>query len=135
MHSWTRSLSKVEKINLGRGPFRRPRPDETEDAGFGFLLISWFLVQPGPRLWGFAPLPHGSANGGYGLHWWHCAGRDYLDRAALGFDDWIVSPIILQADANNEVGTDEEIVLAPRTGEGGARDDSEDVAPRRRWDT
>ncbi|KDP28928.1 hypothetical protein JCGZ_19702 [Jatropha curcas] len=36
-------------------------------------------------------------------------------------------------------GTDEEIVLAPRTGEVGeslaARDDSEDVAPRRRRDT
>jgi len=44
-----------------------------------------------------------------------------------------------QADADNEVGTDEEIVLAPRTGEVGessaARDDSEDVAPRRRRDT
>ncbi|KDP23857.1 hypothetical protein JCGZ_27170 [Jatropha curcas] len=44
-----------------------------------------------------------------------------------------------QADADNEVVTDEEIVLAPRTGEVGesstARDDSEDVAPRRRRDT
>ncbi|KDP26337.1 hypothetical protein JCGZ_22112 [Jatropha curcas] len=44
-----------------------------------------------------------------------------------------------QADADNEVGTDEEIVLAPRTIEVGesstARDDSEDVAPRRRHDT
>ncbi|KDP31499.1 hypothetical protein JCGZ_15419 [Jatropha curcas] len=44
-----------------------------------------------------------------------------------------------QADADNEVGTDEEIVLAPRTskvGESSAvRDDSEDVAPRRRRDT
>ncbi|KDP36285.1 hypothetical protein JCGZ_09792 [Jatropha curcas] len=43
-----------------------------------------------------------------------------------------------QADADNEVGTDEEIVLAPRTGEVGeslaARDDSEDVATRRRRD-
>ncbi|KDP22707.1 hypothetical protein JCGZ_01931 [Jatropha curcas] len=55
-----------------------------------------------------------------------------LDRAALGFDDWT-------ADADNEIGTDEEIVLAPRTGEVGgrstARDDSEDAAPRRRRDT
>ncbi|KDP34276.1 hypothetical protein JCGZ_12845 [Jatropha curcas] len=55
-----------------------------------------------------------------------------LDRAALGFDDWT-------ADADDDVGTDEEIVLAPRTGEVGessaARDDSEDVAPRRRRDT
>ncbi|KDP29317.1 hypothetical protein JCGZ_19412 [Jatropha curcas] len=87
-----------------------------------------------------------------------------LDRAALGFDDWTVSPTILQfivvvwpverprrnallsvlegwvqADADNEVGTDEEIVLAPRTDEVGessaARDDPEDVAPRRRRDT
>ncbi|KDP45965.1 hypothetical protein JCGZ_11868 [Jatropha curcas] len=111
-----------------------------------------------------------------------------LDRAALGFDDWTVSPIILQvwlkdhlqvvaartllpynpsqyrmrrilithlstdawtswlidlgpneADADDEVGTDEEIVLAPQTGEVGessaARNDLEDVAPRRRRDT
>ncbi|KDP43161.1 hypothetical protein JCGZ_00094 [Jatropha curcas] len=127
-----------------------------------------------------------------------------LDRAALGFDDWTVSPIIsryfssspfpsffplvcsfviekihysglvkgpppsgccsyisynpsqylerprrnallsalegwVQAAAANEVGIDEEIVLAPRTGEVGessaARDDSEDVAPRRRRDS
>ncbi|KDP36492.1 hypothetical protein JCGZ_09500 [Jatropha curcas] len=44
-----------------------------------------------------------------------------------------------QADVDNEIGTGEEIVLAPRTGEVGqsstARDDSEDVAPRRRRDT
>ncbi|KDP31751.1 hypothetical protein JCGZ_14983 [Jatropha curcas] len=44
-----------------------------------------------------------------------------------------------QADADNEVGTDEEIVLAPQTGEVGessaAKDDLEDVAPRRRRDT
>ena len=42
----------------------------------------------------------------------------------------------VQADAAEEVGTGEEIVLAPRTGEIGqgltARDDSEDAAPRRR---
>ncbi|KDP23165.1 hypothetical protein JCGZ_00077 [Jatropha curcas] len=48
-------------------------------------------------------------------------------------EDWA------QADADNEIGTDEEIMLAPRTGEVGessaARDDSEDVAPRRRQDT
>ncbi|KDP20510.1 hypothetical protein JCGZ_05334 [Jatropha curcas] len=46
---------------------------------------------------------------------------------------------LVQADADDEVGTDEEIVWAPRTGEVGeslaARDDSEDVAPRRRRDT
>ncbi|KDP37876.1 hypothetical protein JCGZ_06383 [Jatropha curcas] len=42
----------------------------------------------------------------------------------------------VQADADDEVGTGEEIVLAPRTGESlTARDDLEDVAPRRRWDT
>ncbi|KDP39404.1 hypothetical protein JCGZ_03686 [Jatropha curcas] len=45
----------------------------------------------------------------------------------------------VQTDANDEVGIGEEIVLAPRTGEVGqsltARDDSEDVAPRRRRDT
>ncbi|KDP24234.1 hypothetical protein JCGZ_26693 [Jatropha curcas] len=62
-----------------------------------------------------------------------------LDRAALGFDDWTVSPIILQADADDEVGTGEEILLAPRIGKIGqslpARDDSEDTAPRRRRDT
>ncbi|KDP35457.1 hypothetical protein JCGZ_10850 [Jatropha curcas] len=44
-----------------------------------------------------------------------------------------------QADADNEVGADEDIVLAPWTGKVGessaARDDSEDVAPRRRRDT
>ncbi|KDP25688.1 hypothetical protein JCGZ_24169 [Jatropha curcas] len=44
-----------------------------------------------------------------------------------------------QVDADNEVGTDEEIVFAPRTGKVGeslaARDDLEDVAPRRRRDT
>ncbi|KDP29015.1 hypothetical protein JCGZ_19504 [Jatropha curcas] len=45
----------------------------------------------------------------------------------------------VQAYADDGVGTDEVIVLAPRTGEVGeslaARDDSEDVAPRRRRDT
>ncbi|KDP35813.1 hypothetical protein JCGZ_10622 [Jatropha curcas] len=45
----------------------------------------------------------------------------------------------VQTDADDEVGTGEEIVLAPRTGEVGqslpTRDDSEDVAPRRRGDT
>ncbi|KDP30409.1 hypothetical protein JCGZ_18087 [Jatropha curcas] len=48
-------------------------------------------------------------------------------------DGWV------QADADNEVETDEEIVLAPQTGEAGessvARDDSEDVAPWRRRDS
>ncbi|KDP22948.1 hypothetical protein JCGZ_01756 [Jatropha curcas] len=48
-------------------------------------------------------------------------------------EDWA------QADADNEVGTDEEIVLAPRTSEVGdslaARGDSEDVAPQKRRDT
>ncbi|KDP30287.1 hypothetical protein JCGZ_17157 [Jatropha curcas] len=90
------------------------------------------------RFWGFAPLPHGSTNGGYGLYPLVETIRS-LDRAALGFDDWTVSPIILQADAEDEVGTGEEIVLAPRTGEIGqsltARDDSEEVAPWRRQDT
>ncbi|KDP29592.1 hypothetical protein JCGZ_19358 [Jatropha curcas] len=44
----------------------------------------------------------------------------------------------VQADADNEVETEEELVLALRTGEVGessaARDDPEDVAPRRRRD-
>ncbi|KDP22686.1 hypothetical protein JCGZ_02798 [Jatropha curcas] len=44
-----------------------------------------------------------------------------------------------QADAGNEAGTDEEILLAPQTGNvgesSGAKDDSEDVAPRRRRGT
>ncbi|KDP42361.1 hypothetical protein JCGZ_01937 [Jatropha curcas] len=77
-----------------------------------------------------------------------------LDRAALGFEDWTVSPIILQprrnallsalegwtqADAGDGIRTDEGIMLAPRTGEAGGSsatgDDSEDVAPRRRRGT
>ncbi|KDP23173.1 hypothetical protein JCGZ_00084 [Jatropha curcas] len=45
----------------------------------------------------------------------------------------------VQADVEDEVGTGEQIVLAPRTGKIGqsltARDDLEDVAPRRRQDT
>ncbi|KDP36017.1 hypothetical protein JCGZ_09983 [Jatropha curcas] len=45
----------------------------------------------------------------------------------------------VQANADDEVGTSEEIVLAPRIGEAGqsstARGDSKDVAPRRRRDT
>jgi len=40
----------------------------------------------------------------------------------------------VQADAEGEVGTGEEIVLAPRTGEAGLIGDSEDAAPRRRRD-
>ncbi|KDP35080.1 hypothetical protein JCGZ_11032 [Jatropha curcas] len=45
----------------------------------------------------------------------------------------------VQVDADDEVGTSEEIVLAPRTGKDGqsltAMEDSEDVAPWRRRDT
>ncbi|KDP46051.1 hypothetical protein JCGZ_13497 [Jatropha curcas] len=44
-----------------------------------------------------------------------------------------------QADAGDGIRTDEEIMLAPRTGEAGGSsttgDDSEDVAPRRRRGT
>ena len=44
-----------------------------------------------------------------------------------------------QADAGNETGTDEKILLAPQTGNvgesSGTGDDSEDVAPRRRRGT
>ncbi|KDP20304.1 hypothetical protein JCGZ_07855 [Jatropha curcas] len=61
------------------------------------------------------------------------------DRAALGFDNWTVTPIILQVGTDDADGTDEEIVMAPRTGEVGEgsapKDDIEDVAPRRRRDT
>ncbi|KDP27649.1 hypothetical protein JCGZ_20111 [Jatropha curcas] len=56
-----------------------------------------------------------------------------VDRLDLPPED------ITEADADDEVGTGEEIVLAPRIGEIGqslpARDDSEDVAPRRQRDT
>ncbi|KDP43371.1 hypothetical protein JCGZ_26471 [Jatropha curcas] len=47
---------------------------------------------------------------------------------------WFIAAVWVQADADDEVGIGEEIVLAPRTGEVGqsltARDESEDVAPR-----
>ncbi|KDP20506.1 hypothetical protein JCGZ_05364 [Jatropha curcas] len=35
MHNWTRSLSKVEKINLGRTPRRRPLTDPTSSTPDG----------------------------------------------------------------------------------------------------
>ncbi|KDP21707.1 hypothetical protein JCGZ_03658 [Jatropha curcas] len=77
-----------------------------------------------------------------------------LDRAAFGFDNWTVSLIILQRPRRTALlsalegwaqvgtddmdGTDEEIVMAPRTGEVGEglapKDDIEDVAPHRRRD-
>ncbi|KDP22980.1 hypothetical protein JCGZ_01737 [Jatropha curcas] len=44
-----------------------------------------------------------------------------------------------QVGTDDADGTDEEIVMAPRTGEVGEdsapKDDIEDVAPRRRWNT
>ncbi|KDP20509.1 hypothetical protein JCGZ_05324 [Jatropha curcas] len=75
-----------------------------------------------------------------------------VDRLALPSEDITEVPVgprrnallsslegWVQGDADNEVGTDEEIVLAPWTGEAGessaARDDSEGVAPRRRRDS
>ncbi|KDP25967.1 hypothetical protein JCGZ_22996 [Jatropha curcas] len=52
---------------------------------------------------------------------------------------WLIELGPNEADADDEVGTGEEIVLAPRTDEVGqsltAKEDSEDVAPRRRRDT
>ncbi|KDP33271.1 hypothetical protein JCGZ_13522 [Jatropha curcas] len=52
---------------------------------------------------------------------------------------WYCASRILRQMGADEIGTGEEIVLAPRTGEAGqnstARGDSEDVAPRRRRDT
>ncbi|KDP25949.1 hypothetical protein JCGZ_23003 [Jatropha curcas] len=112
------SLENVDRLDL-------PPEDITEDPGFGDLRLCPMVRQ---------------------MEDMGCIGRIVLaetirslDRAALGFNDWTVSPTILQADADDEVGTDEEIVLAPRTGEVGeslaAGDDSEDVAPRRRRDT
>ncbi|KDP40406.1 hypothetical protein JCGZ_03756 [Jatropha curcas] len=178
MHNWTRSLSKVEKINLGRY-------DLSPVITLRGVVIDWDFLRGCIRLWDpeahvfrfgammeeicplfeefcaiigcdpNAPLVE-HEDPGFGdlclcpmvrhMEDMGCIGGIVLaetirslDRAALGFDDWTVSPIILQTDADNEVGTGEEIVLAPRTGEVGqslpTRDDSEDVAPRRRWDT
>ncbi|KDP24837.1 hypothetical protein JCGZ_25291 [Jatropha curcas] len=164
MHSWSRSLSKVEKINLGRyglSPIVTLRgvvidwdffraciklwdPEthvfrfgammeemcplfeefcaiigcdpnaplvkhEAEDAGLGFLFIGWLLVlgicASAPwfgkwRIWVVL----------VALCWFRS-----LDRAALGFDDWTVSPIILQKGSITQVWLKDhlQVVAAP----------------------
>ncbi|KDP21994.1 hypothetical protein JCGZ_03134 [Jatropha curcas] len=99
-------LFEPQNLSIHRGSIRRPKPDEAENAGLGFL---WFIAVVWP------------------------INRPRRTALLSALEGWV------QADADDEVGTDEEIVLAPQIGEVGeslaARDDSEDVAPRRRRDT
>ncbi|KDP36064.1 hypothetical protein JCGZ_10316 [Jatropha curcas] len=209
MHSWTRSLSKVEKINLGRyglSPIITLRG----------VVVDWDFLRACIRLWDpeayvfrFGTMMEEVSSRHTRVYLlglthctWYCASRVLrqmgIDQTVPIVDDfsvdsattpgvtravlraWVrdhhmvrplpnpagvqtspeyrtwfidaVWPIELrrnallsvlegwvQADADHEVETDEEIVLAPRTGEVGessaARDDSEDVAPQRRRDT
>ncbi|KDP35809.1 hypothetical protein JCGZ_10618 [Jatropha curcas] len=107
MHNWTKSLSKVEKINLGRYGL-------SPIATLRGVVIDWEY-----RTWFIAAV-------------WPIE-RPRRTALLSVLEGWA------QVDIDDADGTDEEIMMAPQTGEVGEglapKDDIEDVAPRRRRDT
>ncbi|KDP38799.1 hypothetical protein JCGZ_05751 [Jatropha curcas] len=94
MHNWIKSLFKVEKINLGRYGL-------SPIATLRGVVIDWDFLQACIRFWD--PEAHVFRFGAMMEKMCPLIGDIVLaetiqsiDRAALGFDNWTVSPIILQ---------------------------------------